>query len=131
MNQFTNFNRVKILLLQLAKSHGLSDENLAYFDENKNQFDWSINWKEDLDKSFSNDVNHMHENLNIYEEAISKGDLIAARTSLLYASIFAHNLTSLIESIKDDLNQASIDERFKWPEIPENYQIPKCYKKDN
>jgi len=123
MNNEINLNRINLIIQNLAKNNGVTLE-----DSDGDVFDWSVNWVEGLDESFMKDIHSLHESLDLYEKAIARGDMLAAKAGLLEAGVFAHNLTSFFDAIKDDLKRVIADERFDWPKFPDDYQVPSIYK---
>ena len=133
MKTILDFNCIKNTIIELAETHGISRQQLIdCWNEETEALDWSINYRNDLQKEFECDAEKLQAAINLYHAAIKNNDLLTAECALLDAGIWAHNLTNFFENIKDDLKKALIEkQQFNWPEIPEGYQIPKHYNYKN
>lgn len=122
-----DFNRIKDLLISLAKANGLTLADLQERDPKTGLLAWSIDWNDDLSESFKNDIESLQAALDLYEAALAKNDMLAAQAGLINARISAHQLMNFFDSLREDLKKAYLDSRFKWPEFPEGYKVPEHY----
>ncbi|GAB3628185.1 hypothetical protein PTE30175_05341 [Pandoraea terrae] len=122
-----DFELIKQRLIALAAMHNLTDVDLDFYDEERDEFDWHINWKRDLNESFGAGIARLQASLDLYDKGLAAGDMLAAQAGLLRAGIYAHNLMSFFDALRHDLSKAVIDSRFNWPTFPEGYKIPPHY----
>ncbi|MGE8367728.1 hypothetical protein ACU4GI_06220 [Cupriavidus basilensis] len=121
------FNKIKESMWNLARSRGVAERMIHE--------DWSLNYKRDIDLTFASDILTLSELVRIHREAIKNDDLTTARCALIEAQGFAHNLSSLFWSIKEDLLRGSARELnisgnpgLDWPALPERYEYPNEYR---
>lgn len=123
-----DFNRVKNVLMALAKESGLTDEDLGEYNSDLDKFEWNLDWNSDLNGSFERDIEMFKGGIDLYEDALANEDLLAAKAGLQDANIAAHNLMSFFDAFREDLTKIAIDPRFNWPKFPEDYKVPKHYR---
>jgi hypothetical protein len=122
-----DYENVKKLLVDLAKSNNLTEEDLNCYNEDELNFDWHISFKSNLNERFQSNIANLEAAIKLCKSALAANDPLAARIGLLRASVYSHDLTSFFDALRHDLGKASADPRFHWPEIPEDYKIPSKY----
>lgn len=122
-----DYDRVRGLLAALAKANGLSGDDLNGYNVEADEFEWSINWRSDLNKSFAMDVERFEAGVDLYEKAFNNNDMVAAKAGLQDAKIASQNLASFFDAFMEDLTKMMTDPRFKWPKFPEKYKVPESY----
>ena len=122
-----NFDKVKNLLIELAKAHGQSDDDLSCYNAEADEFEWSINWRSDLNKSFEIDLERFEAGVDLYERALNNNDLLAAKAVLQDAKIASQNLANFFDAFMVDLTKIMTDWRFNWPKFPDGYKVPESY----
>ena len=122
-----DFDRIKYLLMALAKANGVGEEDLNGYNTETDEFEWSINWKSDLNKSFEMDIDRFQSGVDLYEEALAKNDLLAAKAGLQDAKIASQDLANFFDAFREDLTKMMVDPRFKWPKFPDGYKVPEHY----
>ncbi|WP_420993163.1 hypothetical protein ACKI2N_023550 [Cupriavidus sp. 30B13] len=122
-----NFEIFKSLLLDLAESKGITEDDLDGYDEARDEFNWHINWKRNLDDWFEMKMQRICDAIELYEAATKQGDLLAARAGLQDVRLATHDLMNFFDDIREDLIKISSDSRFGWPDFPDDYKIPEVY----
>lgn len=121
------FESLKQLLLNLAKSKGITEEDLNGYDESKEEFNWHIDWNRNLDDWFELNIDRIKDAMKLYENATAQGDLLAAHAGLQRIRLGTHDLMNFFDNFREDLIKFSIDPRFDWPTFPDDYKIPEHY----
>lgn len=118
MSKSINFNRLKSLLMDFAKSKGMAEDEI--------HDSWNIDYKVDIQKEYYlKELSSLAEAMSLFERAIKKGDDLTAKCALVDAEIRADMLSDFFSAIKADIGRVS--RQFSWPKIPENYEIPDDY----
>jgi hypothetical protein len=121
-------NRIKLLLSELARSHGLTDGDLHEYDANTDDFEWHIDWKLNLTGELKSNMQLLETAINLYDSAIAKGDRLTAKAALIDAGITLQGVTGFFDGLTHDVKKAYSDPRFDWPVFPDgNWKIPPEY----
>ncbi len=114
MKESNIFSRLKMRFIGILQD--------AY---SNNEKDLSFDYNADLDKRFENNMAKLQDAVILLDKAEDADDKVAAKVALVYIRVYAMNLSNFFEDFKDDadlLRSSSI-----WPDIPENYELPKHY----
>ncbi|MDF7677078.1 hypothetical protein PT286_10090 [Neisseriaceae bacterium ESL0693] len=124
----TKFNELRDAIMLAAKQQGISEEEL-----HGNLDKWHMDYKDNLDRDFKYTINDLNENTKLFKQAIERKDMVTAIVALVYIEIQTHELRNFFENINDDLIQLGWGEKLKekWPDIPEDYQVPPDYDYEN
>ncbi|MBN3847837.1 hypothetical protein G3N58_13505 [Paraburkholderia sp. Ac-20342] len=121
-------NRIKLLLHGLALSHGLTDADLHAYNHTTDDFEWHIDWKKNLTETFESKTKRLKAAINLYDDAMAKGDLLTARAGLVRAGIQLQSLASFFDGMTHDVKKAYGEPHFNWPVFPDgNWKIPPEY----
>jgi len=121
-------NRIKLLLRDLAHSHGLTDDDLNHYNELENDNDWHIDWGKNLSDSFNKRMQLLEAAVNLYDKALKNGDRLTAKAGLIRAGIHLQSLTTFFDGMTHDVKKAYGDPRFDWPTFPDdNWKISPEY----
>lgn len=121
-------DRVRRTLRDLAISHGLTDVDLKAYNEVTDNFDWNIDWKQDLTNSFDKRMGRLEAAFDLYDAATTANDRLTAKAALIDAGATLHSLTSFFDGMMHDVKKACSEPRFDWPSFPDgNWKIPPEY----
>jgi hypothetical protein len=121
-------NRIKLLLRDLALSHGMTDDDLNAYNEEFDDFEWHIDWKNDQSASFDEGMRRLEAAINLYDSAMKKGDRLTAKVGLIRAGIELQTLTNFFDGMMRDIKHAYAHPRFGWPKFPsDDWKIPPEY----
>ncbi len=115
----TEINRIKSVIQNLAEL--VEDKTVTISD------DWSIDYKLDLDKELSNELNNLHIELDLLTNALQEKDLVTVKCALVMARLYTLNLSNLFLNMFEDIEKIGWSEEFKLPNVPDDYQIPEHY----
>ncbi|MDR9889561.1 hypothetical protein O7047_04830 [Pseudenterobacter timonensis] len=115
----TELNKVKNAIQVLD---GLSRSETDF-----NEADWSIDYKQDLDKELGNELANLKIELELLMSAIQRKDFVTAKCALVMIKVFSLNLSNFFLNIFEDIEKVGWSEQSHLPDIPENYQIPDHY----
>lgn len=121
MNVDINFEKLKHTILLAAKNQGLSEDYIS-----KN---WHIDYKINQNEEFIDILSDLNEEIKLLNQAIDENDLLTARSAIVMAKAYSHNLMNFFENINDDIVQLGWGKELKdkWPAIPEDYKVPEHY----
>ena len=123
-----NLNKIKLLLQELAFSHGMTDDDLNAYNETSDDFEWHINWKDDQGNSFDERMCRLDAAINLYDSAMAKGDRLTAKAGLIRAGIELQTLANFFDGMAHDIKKAYGYSRFDWPKFPnDDWKIPPEY----
>ena len=121
-------NRIKLLIRDLALSHGMTDADLSAYNEEADDFEWHINWKKDQSASLDGRMRRLEAAIDLYDSAMKKGDKLTAKAGLIHAGIQLQTLASFFDGMTHDIKKAYGDPRFGWPEFPsDDWKVPPEY----
>ncbi|MGF6573837.1 hypothetical protein ABH945_005958 [Paraburkholderia sp. GAS333] len=121
-------NRIKLLLRELALSHGLTDGDLRKYDQKNDDFEWHIDWKLNLSDELESNMRLLEAAIDLYDSAIGKEDRLTAKAALVDAGITLQGMAAFFDGLTHDIKKAYRDPRFGWPDFPdENWTIPSEY----
>lgn len=121
MNVDIEFEKLKHTILLVAKKQGLSE---SYISQN-----WHIDYKINQNEEFADILGNLNEEIKLLNQAIGENDLLAAKSAIIMAKVYSHNLMNFFENINDDIVQLGWGDELKdkWPAIPEDYKVPAHY----
>ena len=124
----TEFNELRDTILKAAEQQGVSKKELY---ENYDQ--WHMDYKDNLDRYFKYMIKKFNEDIKLFKQAIERNDKITASVALVHIYTQSRSLADFYQEIYDDIVYLLWGEglRDKWPEIPENFQIPLDYDYEN
>ncbi|BBO59590.1 hypothetical protein [Mycoavidus sp. B2-EB] len=123
-----DFNKFKYRLMEFLQFHGLTYENLNAFYKRTGDVAWYIDWKADYNKSFKMDMERLENSIELYSNALSKKDELAAQAGLIYASISIKlAASSPFHAISTDLTKVLNNKNYNWPSFGKNYTTPNKY----
>ncbi|SEK76095.1 hypothetical protein SAMN04487787_103407 [Kosakonia sacchari] len=115
----TELNKIKAVIHDLAELvAGKTSFNDDY---------WSLDYKLDLDKELSNELNNLQIELELLTNALHEKDLVTVKCALVMARLYSLNLSNLFLGIFEDIEKVGWSEEFKLPNVPDGYQIPEHY----
>ncbi|CAM2339959.1 MULTISPECIES: hypothetical protein [Burkholderia] len=121
-------NRIKVLLRDLALSHGLTDADLNSYNVEMDDNEWHIDWKRNLDESFDKRIKSIEAAINLYDLAMRSEDRLTAKAGLIHAGIALQDLSNFFDGLMHDVKKAYGDPRFGWPKFPsDDWKIPPEY----
>lgn len=121
-------NRIKLLLRELALSHGLTDADLREYNPVADDSEWHINWEKNLTEKFDQRMLLLEAAVDLYDSAMAKGDRLTAKAGLIHAGIQLQSLASFFDGMTHDVKKAYGEPRFNWPSFPDdNWKIPPEY----
>lgn len=100
-----NLNKIKLLLQELAFSHGMTDDDLNAYNETSDDFEWHINWKDDQGNSFDERMCRLDAAINLYDSAMAKGDRLTAKAGLIRAGIELQTLANFFDGMAHDIKK--------------------------
>lgn len=115
----TELNKIKTVIQNLTE---LVEGKTGFNDD-----DWSVDYKLDLDKELSNELNNLHIELDLLTNALYEKDLVTVKCALVMARLYSLNLSNLFLNIFEDIEKIGWSEEFKLPNVPDDYQIPEHY----
>ena len=119
MNEVTNFNQLKQILIDITSANNITMQDLK-------EGDWSVDYRIDLQKDFTEELKKMQYGLDLYAAAMAQGDRLAASAALMDVRIATQALSVFFDCFTDDLIRVKRQD-FDWPEFPEDYKIPAHY----
>ena len=124
----TKFNELRDAMLLAAKDVGVSEHELHHDLEK-----WHIDYKDNLDRGFKYMTNKLSEDTKLFKQAIQRKDMLAASSALVGIRMQSQAIATFFQDIDDDVMQLGWGEnlRDKWPNIPEDYQVPSDYDYEN
>ena len=124
-----DFNKIRDLLVDLAKKNGITREELEKeVNPGTDTLAWTVEWTDDLNESFRKDIARLESAVSLHESALENGDLLAAKAGLIHIAVQLHNLESSINSLRKAVKKSYIDQRFNWPAFPDSsYKVPPQY----
>ncbi|BBO59833.1 hypothetical protein [Mycoavidus sp. B2-EB] len=125
--ELVDLNKIQIILMDFAKSHSVTDEELERVDKRTGRLIWGINLKDDFNKSFNERLLALQIAFDGYEEASVQKDWRAVRAILQRIRLINFQLYNFSNAIGTALENAWSDEYFKWPSFPEDYKVPAHY----
>ncbi len=125
--ELVDLNKIQIILIDLVKSYGVTDEELESKDKRTGRLIWGINLKSDFNKSFNEMLLALQIAFDGYEKASAQKDWRAVRAILQRIRLINFQLYNFSNAIGTALKNAWSDERFNWPSFPENYKVPVHY----
>lgn len=129
MNRELNLDFVQEVFIKLAERQGIPVEELKTgWNEERESNEWELNYKHSLQQDVEEDIKGMLQIFELHRAAMEKGDLVTAKGALIHAAVFAQMLSGTFLNIHDECYKVlRDDERFSWPEIPEDYVVPEHY----
>ncbi len=121
-----DLNRIQKILIDLVRSHGVTDEELKRVSKRTRRLIWGIDLNSDFNKIFYEKLLALQIAFYGYEKASIQNDRRAARAILQRIRLINFQLYHFLNAIRIALDRASLGERF-WPSFPENYKIPAHY----
>ncbi len=115
MTDINKLDVAKSTLSDLAKLCNITEDELA--------IDYSLN----LDEELSTEIKKLTLILLVVKIALVKNDIVAVKAGLIMARIYSINLRNFFNDIFTDIEKIGWTERYDWPDIPENYQLPEHY----
>ncbi len=125
--ELIDLNRIKNILIDLVRSHGVTDEELKRVSKRTRRLRWGIDLKSDFNKIFYEKLLALQIAFDGYEKASIQNDRRAARAILQRIRLINFQLYHFLNAIRIALDRVSLDERF-WPDFPEDYKVPAHYK---
>ncbi|BBE08876.1 Uncharacterized protein MCB1EB_0715 [Mycoavidus cysteinexigens] len=123
-----DFNKFKSRLMEFLQSYGLKYSDLKASHKRTGYLRWRIDWRADYNKSFKRDFEKMKNAIELYNKALSKKDVLAAKAGLMDVSIRIGLLASSpFNAISHDLTRALNNKFFSWPSLGKGYTIPVEY----
>lgn len=123
-----DLNRIKLLIQALARSHGLTEDDLNHYNEAEDDNDWHMSWKHNQAELFNKRMKRLEAAIDLYDAAVAKNDKLAAKAGLIHAGIQLQNLASFFDGMTHDVKKAYGDPRFDWPQFPEDqWRVPPEY----
>ncbi len=122
-----DFNKFKARLMEFLQSHGLT---YAYLKASHRRIGYlsNISWRADYNKSFKRDFEKIERGIELYNKALSKKDVLAARAGLMDTSIGIGLIeSSPFHAISHDLTKILNNKSFNWPSLGKGYTIPSEY----
>ncbi|MDF7677083.1 hypothetical protein PT286_10115 [Neisseriaceae bacterium ESL0693] len=121
----TEFNELRDAMMLAAEEQGISKENLY---EN-----WDMDYEDNLDRYFKYMINKLSANTKLFKQAIQKKDMTTTMVALLGISMQSQELVTFFKEMNDDVERLGWGEglREKWPDIPEDHQVPADYDYEN
>lgn len=89
------------------------------------QSDLLIDYSDKQDALLERDFECLKDAKELLKKTRLENDKIATQAALVYIRVYAMRLSSFFEAFKDDAD--SLLKASKWPDIPENYQLPEYY----
>ncbi|WP_233833525.1 hypothetical protein [Paraburkholderia sp. ZP32-5] len=121
-------DRIKLLLCELALSHGLTDADLRKYNQVDDDFEWHIDWSRNLTEEFRRSMQLLEAALDLYDSAMSRGDKLTAKAGLIRAGIRLQTLENFFASLTHDVKKAYSETNFNWPDFPsDSWKIPGEY----
>ncbi len=124
--ELVDLNRIQKILIDLVRSHGVTDEELKLVSKRTRRLRWGIDLKSDFNKIFYENLLALQIAFDGYEKASIQNDRRAARAILQRIRLINFQLYHFLNAIRIALDRASLDERF-WPDFPEDYKVPAHY----
>ncbi|UAW64782.1 hypothetical protein KMZ15_03740 [Mycoavidus sp. HKI] len=124
--ELVDLNRIQKILIDLVRSHGVTDEELKRVNKRAKRLIWGIDLNSDFNKIFYEKLLALQIAFDGYEKASIQNDRRAARAILQRIRLINFQLYHFLSAIRIALVRVSVGERF-WPSFPENYKIPAHY----
>ncbi|UAW64322.1 hypothetical protein KMZ15_01090 [Mycoavidus sp. HKI] len=122
-----DFNRFKARLMEFLQSHGLTYSDLKTTHKRTGYASY-IDWRADYNKSFKTDFEKLERAIELYNKALPKKDMLAAKASFVYAYVRMGSLASSpFDAISHDLTRVLNNKSFNWPSFKKGYTIPSKY----
>ncbi|BBO59688.1 hypothetical protein [Mycoavidus sp. B2-EB] len=123
-----DFNKFKLCLMGFFKSHGFAYSDLEALNKKTGYSEWRINWSGDYNESFKEKLDQIKDSVELYNKALLRKDLLAAKAGLMDISIRIGFLASRpFNAISKDLRKILNNKRFNWPSLGNGYVIPNEY----
>ncbi len=125
--ELIDLNKIQKILIDLVRSHGVTDEELTRVDRRTKRLRWGIDLNSDFNKIFYEKLLALQIAFGGYEKASIQNDRRAARAILQRIRLINFQLYHFLSAVRLALVRALVDKRF-WPSFPENYRVPAHYK---
>ncbi|MCX8565468.1 MAG: hypothetical protein ON057_000195 [Glomeribacter sp. 1016415] len=124
--ELIDLNRIQKILIDLVRTHGVTDEELKRVSKQTKRLRWGIDLNSDFNKIFYEKLLALKIAFDGYEKASIQNDRRAARAILQRIRLINFQLYHFLSAIRIALVRALVDKRF-WPSFPEDYRIPAHY----
>ncbi len=124
--ELMSLTKIQKILIDLVKSHGVTDEELKQVGKRTKRLIWGIDLNSDFNKIFYEKLLALQIAFDAYEKASIQEDWRAVRAILQRIRLINFQLYKFLDGIRVALKSAWLDKRF-WPSFPENYKIPAHY----
>ncbi|MDR9835622.1 hypothetical protein [Herbaspirillum huttiense] len=112
-------------LIEMAEGIGVTREEMAKAKDENDHFEWRIDYNSSLGDRLERYLDQLLLSVEVHRIATHKNDQLAAYHALKDVGAHARSISELFGDIKADAHKVSIfDERFAWPDIPDDYRFP-------
>ncbi len=111
--------------IELAESIGDTREEMDKAKDENDHFEWRIDYNSSLGDRLERYLDQLFLSVEVHRIATHKSEHLAAYQALKDAGTHARSISGLFGDIKADVHKVCIfDERFAWPDIPDDYRFP-------
>ncbi|MDR6741645.1 hypothetical protein J2X56_003669 [Herbaspirillum sp. 1173] len=116
---------IRKTLIKMAEGIGVTREEMDKAKDENDHFEWCIDYNSSLGDRLERYLDQLLLSVEVHRIATHKNDQLAAYQALKDVGAHARSISELFGDIKADAHKVSIfDERFAWPDIPDDYRFP-------
>lgn len=116
---------IRKTFIELAESIGVTREEMDKAKDENDHFEWRIDYNSSLGDRLERYLGQLFLSVEVHRLATHENDHLAAYLALKDVGTHARSISELFGDIKADAHKVSIfDERFAWPDIPDDYRFP-------